>query len=595
MDEWRSEFEFWTTKEEERVEELKAIIEELYPSYTIVSVQEVSSRSRSKEEERLEELKAIIEELYPGYTIVSVQEEKEEALEMAVDVFCRLAKRTGNPTQLVNTLVDARVFSFVVAKALVTEMNKLKKLSTNGGQDVEQILRFFMESQKDVISAGANLLYALECLVSPPLDVQPLLDAGLLSSLVWVLHTLLGQPRSEEVPAVTLKEHFLDGDLEHIYKQVVERSIIHIMKALAQHTGATQSLAEDDSLQLLFHIVGTNPSISLCKSDGLKPPFSFIQLYRQALQILGLLLNNDNGSSAHYIHKHQLVKVLLRVVRDFDIRVQDSEYAVGVIDVLLECIELSCRGESAVRLRDDLQNAHGYHFLVQFALTLLEKSPSCGGENLEPEGSLPPVLTRLLDILVNLAQVGVSGVKGGKAGPVKPASRSFLFLDGGVASTDDKLGGGKVKDVEAVQVLQDIFLKTDNVRLQLEILDRLLRIFASHLENYGLCQELRTIPLFILNMATFPEILQERLLKILEYAVTVVNYVPEQELLSLCCLLQQPLPPSMAQRILSFFTKLLSFDKKYKKVLREVGALEVLVDDIKRLEFLSLPESWKPL
>ncbi|MCO5602914.1 hypothetical protein L7F22_057054 [Adiantum nelumboides] len=40
MDEWRSEFEFWTTEEEERLEALKAIIEELYPGYTVVSIQE---------------------------------------------------------------------------------------------------------------------------------------------------------------------------------------------------------------------------------------------------------------------------------------------------------------------------------------------------------------------------------------------------------------------------------------------------------------------------------------------------------------------------------------------------------------------------
>eukprot|EP00250_Pteridium_aquilinum_P018006 c23891_g1_i1 orf=987-11852(-) len=549
--------------------------------------------------------------------------EKEEALEMAVDVFCRLAKQTGNAIQLVNTLVDARVFSFVVAKALVTEINKMKKLSTNGSQDVEQILHFFMESQKDVISIGANLLYALECLVSPPLDVQPLLDAGLLSCLVWVLHTVLGQPKSEDVPAVTLKEHFVDADLEHIYKLVVEGSIIHIMKALAQHSGATQSLAEDDSLQLLFHIVAMNPSGPVDSSNALKHTFPLAQLYRQALQILGLLLNNDNGSSAQYIHKHQLVKVLIRVIRDFDSTVRDSEYAVGVIDLLLECIELSCRAESTVRLRDDLHNAHGYRFLVQFALNILEKQPLCNAEGeletidhtLEDkgslassikmeetanntEGSLPPVLTRLLDILVNLAQVGVSGTqtitKGGKAVIAKPVNRSFLFSDGGVASNDDKQVEGKVKDLEAVQVLQDIFLKANNLRLQLEVLDRLLRIFASHLENYGLCQGLRTIPLFILNMAAFPEVLQERLLKILEYAVTVVNYVPEQELLSLCCLLQQPLPTSMAQRILSFFTKLLSFDKKYKKVLREVGALEVLVDDIKKLDTVSSPDSRNP-
>ncbi|MCO5567634.1 hypothetical protein L7F22_021328 [Adiantum nelumboides] len=48
MDEWRSDFAFWTMEEEERLEALKAIIEELYPGYTVVSIQEVSSPSRSQ-------------------------------------------------------------------------------------------------------------------------------------------------------------------------------------------------------------------------------------------------------------------------------------------------------------------------------------------------------------------------------------------------------------------------------------------------------------------------------------------------------------------------------------------------------------------
>ncbi|MCO5570394.1 hypothetical protein L7F22_024115 [Adiantum nelumboides] len=46
MDEWRSEFAFWTTKEEEHLEALKAIIQELYPGYTIVSIQELCGESR---------------------------------------------------------------------------------------------------------------------------------------------------------------------------------------------------------------------------------------------------------------------------------------------------------------------------------------------------------------------------------------------------------------------------------------------------------------------------------------------------------------------------------------------------------------------
>ena len=52
---------------------------------------------------------------------------------------------------LFGRLVDAHVFSFVVAKALVTEIEKLKKLSSTGCLDVEKILQLFMESSKVVI------------------------------------------------------------------------------------------------------------------------------------------------------------------------------------------------------------------------------------------------------------------------------------------------------------------------------------------------------------------------------------------------------------------------------------------------------------
>ncbi|CAB4291637.1 unnamed protein product [Prunus armeniaca] len=144
----------------------------------------------------------------------------------------------------------------------------------------------------------------------------------------------------------------------------------------------------------------------------------------------------------------------------------------------------------------------------------------------------------------------------------------------------------KVEDLEAVQMLQDIFLKADNRELQAEVLNRMFKIFSSHLENYKSCQQLRTVPLFILNMAGFPPSLQVILLKILEYAVTVVNCVPEQELLSLCCLLQQPISSELKHAILSFFVKLLSFDQQCKNVLREVGVLEVLLDELKQHKLL---------
>jgi hypothetical protein len=226
---------------------------------------------------------------------------------------------------------------------------------------------------------------------------------------------------------------------------------------------------------------------------------------------------------------------------------------------------------------------------------------------------LLPSLIRLLDILVELAQMGdraarppmmttrsLSGI-GARSGRLmtttsnRSCSRA-VFEGIGSSSTTTSLEAmeqqqqkqelleGKVHDIEAVQVLHDVFLKSKNCVLQLDILDRLLRLFASHVDNYAVVQELRTIPLFLQNMGHYPFVLQERLLKILEYAVTVVNCVPEQELLSLCYLLQQPYASPLRGTVLSFFEKLLSFNRQYKKVFREVGVLDLLLDDLKRCE-----------
>lgn len=240
-----------------------------------------------------------------------------------------------------------------------------------------------------------------------------------------------------------------------------------------------------------------------------------------------------------------------------------------------------------IRLREDIHNAHGYHFLVQFALVLSSMSQNQGVEYLD----LSPTLCRLLDVLVNLAQIGPDEGKAPKSSNTKTGGSSKTLPSIGRLADDIwETGDGKVKDLEAVQMLQDIFLKAESRGLQEEVLNRMFKIFSSHLENYKLCQQLRTVPLLILNMAGFPPSLQEIILKILEYAVTVLNCVPEQELLSLCCLLQQPITSDLKLIVLTFFVKLLSFDQQYKKVLREVGVLEVLLDDLKLHKLLMGPD-----
>lgn len=65
----------------------------------------------------------------------------------------------------------------------------------------------------------------------------------------------------------------------------VEGSIVHVMKALASHPSAAQSLVEDDSLQSLFQMVATGSLTIFSRyKEGLVPLHS-IQLHRHAMQV----------------------------------------------------------------------------------------------------------------------------------------------------------------------------------------------------------------------------------------------------------------------------------------------------------------------
>ncbi|PIN24790.1 hypothetical protein CDL12_02480 [Handroanthus impetiginosus] len=577
------------------------------------------------------ELELGFKRYWEAFRSSSSEKEKERALNWTVEFFCRLVRQHSDVAQLITMLAEAHIFSFVVGRAFVTEIEKLKLSSKTRSLDVEKVLTFFSETRKDGIRPGANLLQAAEILVSGPIDKQSFLDSGILCCLIHVLNTLLAPDGGSQSQKLTKNEELLSDnkntvETRPLCRLEVEGCVVHIMKALASHPSAAQSLVDDNSLQLLFQMVAKGSLVVFAQHKEGRVSLHAIQLHRHAMQILGLLLANDNGSTAKYIRKHHLIKMLLMAVKDFNPDCGDPAYTMGIVDLLLESVELSYRSDAGgVRLTEDIHNAHGYHFLVQFALTLSKnqgsqtfysKSPSENdsaldslhavgeaerknlresGENYSPHG-LSPALSRLLDVIVTLAQTGLpgaslsSGLKASKSFQSKPSGQ-------GISRTSDQIDdeilekeNERVKDLEAVQMLQDILIKAEHRELQAEVLNRLLKIFASHPENYMLCQPLRTVPLLILNMAGFPLSLQEIILKILEYIVSVVNIIPEEELLSLCWLLQQSITSDLKHTILSFFLKLLSFDQQYKEILREVGVLEVLLDDLKQHKFLQRPE-----
>ncbi|KAI3886193.1 hypothetical protein MKX03_010713 [Papaver bracteatum] len=583
------------------------------------------STSLSRDKQKLElDFKRVWEEFRSSSS--SSEEEKEALVNMVIDVFCRLVKLRADIPHLLTLLDEAKLFPFVVGRAFVTDIGKLNIFWKMRSFDGMEVVKFFSQVNKEGIIPGLNPLYAVEVLASGLVDKQPLLDSGILCCLVHILYALLNNNISDHVELAvntgdsTVLEKDPEGNVKEDQRLEVEGSILHTIKALASHRSAAQSLIDDDSLQLLFRMAASGSQIVSSQFKMDLRPLHTMQLHRHATQILGLLLINDKGTTAKYIRKHCLIKVLLIAVKNFNPEMNDSVYAVSLVELLLECVELSYRSEAGgVKLREDIHNAHGYQFLVQFALKLSTIQDNHSIHQIDPdltsgdgsafdssrqssnverqdyrgeEMGVSSSLSRLFDVFVNLALTGPTELSG-TVGIHAIFAGHGRILTASSEMNDNKTRvntGSQIKDLEAIQMLQDIFLKAENVQVQEEVLNRMFKVFTCHLENYKLCQQLRTMALFILNMANFPLSLQEAILKIVDYAVTVVNCVPEQELLSLCCLLQQPITSSLKYTFLCFFIKLLSFDQKYKKVLREVGFLEVLLDDLKQHKFISVSE-----
>lgn len=116
-------------------------------------------------------------------------------------------------------------------------------------------------------------------------------------------------------------------------------------------------------------------------------------------------------------------------------------------------------------------------------------NPSRGLEQDTFPCDLSPQLSRLLVVLVNLSQTGPSENCVGKSmksshGKGMGHNRSRTPSADKFADEVLEISSPKVKDLEAIQMLQDIFLKADNLEVQAEVLNRMFKIFSSHLENY---------------------------------------------------------------------------------------------------------------
>lgn len=98
--------------------------------------------------------------------------------------------------------------------------------------------------------------------------------------------------------------------------------------------------------------------------------------------------------------------------------------------------------------------------------------------------------------------------------------------------------GGSVRNIQAFQVLQSVFVKSNSPLLCCTILDAISSVYHSDNANYFILEGQNTLSQFAEKIHLKNPEIQEKFFQLLEFIVFQLNFVPCKELISLSILLK---------------------------------------------------------
>jgi hypothetical protein len=201
-------------------------------------------------------------------------------------------------------------------------------------------------------------------------------------------------------------------------------------------------------------------------------------------------------------------------------------------------------------------------------------------------------VVHLLDIARELVFVGADNVHLVNA-PVRLADKSGGQAQGlDSAQVEDaegeegaiKMPGRQVRDVQALELLSELWTwcRDDEVRLQL--LETGMVIYASHPLNFFAVQQSSLMSLAIDSLEVVGPAVRLSVLRVLEYVLTVEQYLPLEHLCRLTRNLEaQVWRKSTASLVLNNVIKWLQFDSRLVAVFSSTGLLDLLIRQCREL------------
>uniref|UniRef100_A0A5S6QX43 WD repeat and FYVE domain-containing protein 3 n=1 Tax=Trichuris muris TaxID=70415 RepID=A0A5S6QX43_TRIMR len=460
-------------------------------------------------------------------------EERDLKMYPVVKLFVKVSQ-SFTVEDIVNRFKEAAQFASVISSMLVQEIRTRAGFPSTIDAAVE-IITYLKPSAAaaDAKTFGWSILCALALLVSPNRAdiVEAVCKAALPSTLVKTLYLFCDLPDSCPLDAMEVR----------LLRDVLMKVMVPVMRSQK----GIEQLASKDDLVLIF-----------CSVSSWCPIHNHI--WRSCSSELLMTLSSRVKSSplVNYVHDHKCVQLFVD-----NLRHAPQESLVDLVDMVscLLCVLKDFASVSSILL-EDFKSAGGYEYLCD--LILQRSSTTVQNEQ---------------DALRNLLFVVNSMVLAGN-GEIKAPETYTAWKGQNNSPVPQSMGEGRiVRNMDAFEVLETVFILSNQTTICCTVLDVLYSIFSADPMNYFLLETRCPIGKFVETVNAKSLKTQRKLFDLIEYIVFQLNYLPSKEFIAIAPILKMNKDMNSIHLIVRSLHKILNHSVAVKDIFRDVGLLDVLV------------------
>ncbi|UYV62149.1 WDFY3 [Cordylochernes scorpioides] len=487
--------------------------------------------------------KVFSELAYPTHPLT--QQEQERRLYNMLPLFCKVFGQSP-ARDMSDKFSDILTFSQLVSRLMVSEIRR--RASNQSTEAASCAIAKFLEIEgTEEQSDGWMLLTTVNLLAAGEASIIEVMTASSLpSTLVKCLYLFFDLPELEDSDSLHEGCEFTPRERRILLQKI----FVQVLVRLCGHAPPAEELARKDDLTLLFSAI-----TSWC------PTHNTVWRKSAAEVLMTLSRHGLTSNVVSYIHNKSCMALCVENMQ----RIQElSPLEIVEMFVTVFCF-LKDSSEVSQVLLDDFRTCQGYIFLSEFLLRMEqdESQDAC------------QALRNLVLLIASLATCGHL--------ELKPSQASSLFQIPSFQLPQPSGQGVSVRNIQAFQVIQSVFLKAQTEYLGGLVLDGISSIYHSDKANYFILEPQHTLSQFAEKIHQKSPVNQEKFFKLLEYVIFELNFVPCKELISLSILLKaQNSNVTCSIACIRSLLNILHFNSIFKEVFREVGLLEVLVTCLHR-------------